>query len=191
MALVQCAASAAKTAGVFFGQGPSSKVSTISPSRRKSCALKCSKPNPGPPVVSISTTREITESHRDYLDTTWPRAAPEVERVRPPGLAAAVGGVGVGTCAGGSLPGCFQQQWSAESSALPRARKVAVPRSRPLGKRLAPPGSLSLRAPAPLWTPPAQVRVKPSERKIAATQLRQPLPQTTRSQARTLSLQAA
>src|SRR6202011_4767532 len=58
MALVQCAASAAKTAGVFFGQGPSSKVSTISPSRRKSCALKCSKPKPGPPVVSISTTRE-------------------------------------------------------------------------------------------------------------------------------------
>src|ERR1700730_12155292 len=58
MALVQCAASAAKTAGVFFGQGPSSKVSTISPSRRKSCALKCSKPKPGPPVVSIPTTRE-------------------------------------------------------------------------------------------------------------------------------------
>src|SRR5207237_5314369 len=58
IALVQCAASAARTAGVFFGQGPSSKVSTTSPSRRKSCALKCSKPNPGPPVVSISTTRE-------------------------------------------------------------------------------------------------------------------------------------
>src|SRR5437773_1193437 len=58
IALVQCAASAASTAGVFFGQGPSSKVSTTSPSRRKSCALKCSKPKPGPPVVSISTTRE-------------------------------------------------------------------------------------------------------------------------------------
>src|SRR5271166_6000381 len=59
IALVQFAASAASTAGVFFGHGPSSKVSTISPSRRKSWALKCSKPNPGPPVVSISTTREI------------------------------------------------------------------------------------------------------------------------------------
>src|SRR6516165_5928521 len=59
IALVQLAASACSTAGVFFGQGPSSKVSTISPSRRKSWALKCSKPNPGPPVVSISTTREI------------------------------------------------------------------------------------------------------------------------------------
>src|ERR1700738_5401949 len=59
IALVQFAASAANTAGVFFGQGPSSKVSTISPPRRKSWALKCSKPNPGPPVVSISTAREI------------------------------------------------------------------------------------------------------------------------------------
>src|SRR5262249_10020839 len=27
-------------------------------SRRKSCCLKCSKPKPGPPVVSISTVRE-------------------------------------------------------------------------------------------------------------------------------------
>src|SRR5215469_10162899 len=59
IALVQCAASAASTAGVFLGHGPSSKVRTTSPSRRKSCALKCSNPNPGPPVVSISTTREM------------------------------------------------------------------------------------------------------------------------------------
>ena len=58
IALVQCAASAASTAGVFFGHGPSSKVSTTSPSRRKSWLLKCSKPKPGPPVVSISTVRE-------------------------------------------------------------------------------------------------------------------------------------
>src|SRR5262249_6270174 len=48
----------ASTAEVFFGHGPSSKVSTTSPSRRKSWLLKCSKPKPGPPVVSISTTRE-------------------------------------------------------------------------------------------------------------------------------------
>src|SRR6266566_624793 len=59
IALVQCAAIAASTACVFFGQGPSSKVSTTSPSRRKSWFLKCSKPKPGPPVVSISTTREM------------------------------------------------------------------------------------------------------------------------------------
>src|SRR6476620_6662738 len=58
IALVQCAASAASTVCVFFGQGPSSKVSTTSPSRRKSWVLKCSKPKPGPPVVSTSTTRE-------------------------------------------------------------------------------------------------------------------------------------
>src|SRR5262245_11196422 len=57
IALVQCAASAASTAGVFFGHGPSSKVSTTSPSFRKSWLLKCSNPKPGPPVVSISTTR--------------------------------------------------------------------------------------------------------------------------------------
>src|SRR5215472_3709733 len=62
IALVQCAASAASTAGVFFGQGPSSKVSTTSPSRRKSWLLKCSNPKPGPPVVSISTTREIPKA---------------------------------------------------------------------------------------------------------------------------------
>jgi hypothetical protein len=38
---LQCAASAASTAGVFFGHGPSSKVSTTSPSRKKSWLLKC------------------------------------------------------------------------------------------------------------------------------------------------------
>src|SRR5450432_2154666 len=58
IALVQLAASAARTSGVLCGQGPSSKVSTTSPACRKSYCLKCSKPKPGPPVVSISTTRE-------------------------------------------------------------------------------------------------------------------------------------
>src|SRR5258708_31715113 len=62
IALVQCAASAASTAEVFFGQGPSSNVSTTSPSRRKSWLLKCSNPKPGPPVVSISTTRAIPKA---------------------------------------------------------------------------------------------------------------------------------
>src|SRR5437763_289900 len=58
VALVQCAASAASTAGVLLGHGPSSNVSTTSLARRKSCSLKCSKPNPGPPVVSTSTMRD-------------------------------------------------------------------------------------------------------------------------------------
>src|SRR3982074_2449842 len=62
IALVQCVARAASTDAVFFGQGPSSNVSTTSPSRRKSWLLKCSKPKPGPPVVSISTTREIPKA---------------------------------------------------------------------------------------------------------------------------------
>src|SRR3989440_7599588 len=59
---------------LFFGQGPSSKVSTTSPSRRKSWLLKCSNPKPGPPVVSISTTRLIPRAlglpaHEDTAST--------------------------------------------------------------------------------------------------------------------------
>src|SRR5258708_13470337 len=62
MALGQWGAGGGSTAGVFFGQGPSSKVSPTSPSRRKSWLLKCSNPKPGPPVVSISTTRETSKA---------------------------------------------------------------------------------------------------------------------------------
>src|SRR6516225_10398151 len=51
-------ASALRTALVVLSHGPSSKVNTTSWSRRKSSALKCCEPKPGPPVVSISTTRE-------------------------------------------------------------------------------------------------------------------------------------
>src|SRR5437868_5096730 len=58
MPVVHSSSSALSTAGVLPGHGPSSKVSTTSLSVRKSICLKCSKPNPGPPVVSISTTRE-------------------------------------------------------------------------------------------------------------------------------------
>src|SRR5262245_4690495 len=54
---MQWRARAASTAGVLLGQGPSSKVSTTSPGLRKSWLLKCSKPKPGPPVVSICTGR--------------------------------------------------------------------------------------------------------------------------------------
>src|SRR5215211_4445326 len=57
VARTQWSASAFSTAGVLPCQGPSSNVSTTSPARRKSCILKCSQPKPGPPVVSISTTR--------------------------------------------------------------------------------------------------------------------------------------
>src|ERR1700755_3125976 len=55
--LVHWSASAFSTAGVLTGHGPSPKVSTTSLSARKSSCLKCSKPKPGPPVVSTSTTR--------------------------------------------------------------------------------------------------------------------------------------
>src|SRR5437588_11250554 len=57
MPVVHSSASALRTAGVLAGHGPSSKVSTTSLSLRKSSSLKCSKPKPGPPVVSISTVR--------------------------------------------------------------------------------------------------------------------------------------
>src|SRR5947208_10950427 len=59
MPVVHSSASVFKTDGVLTGHGPSSKVSTTSWSRRKSSCLKCSKPKPGPPVVSISTVRPI------------------------------------------------------------------------------------------------------------------------------------
>src|ERR1700716_672282 len=52
-------AAALSPAGVLPGHGPSSNVSTTSLSPRKSSCLKCSKPKPGPPVVSISTMRAM------------------------------------------------------------------------------------------------------------------------------------
>src|SRR6476659_1394339 len=57
MPVVHSSASVFSTDGVLTGHGPSSKVSTTSLSRRKSSCLKCSKPKPGPPVVSITTVR--------------------------------------------------------------------------------------------------------------------------------------
>src|SRR5215468_7196024 len=57
MPVVHSFSSVFRTDGVLTGHGPSSKVSTTSLSRRKSSSLKCSKPKPGPPVVSISTVR--------------------------------------------------------------------------------------------------------------------------------------
>src|SRR5882724_2673275 len=57
MPVVHSSASVFSTDGVLSGHGPSSNVSTTSLSRRKSSCLKCSKPNPGPPDVSISTVR--------------------------------------------------------------------------------------------------------------------------------------
>src|SRR5882762_9248126 len=59
MPVVHSSASVFSTEGVLTGHGPSSNVSTTSLSRRKSRSLKCSKPNPGPPVVSISTVRPM------------------------------------------------------------------------------------------------------------------------------------
>src|SRR5262245_30087768 len=104
MALVQCAASAASTAWVFFGHGPSSKVSTTSPSRRKSWLLKCSKPKPGPPVVSISTTRE-TPSASGLPGHEAPARAAAVE-----GGAADVAAAGTWVAAGASATAAVEER---------------------------------------------------------------------------------
>ena len=52
-----CAASAASTAGVLCGHGPSSKVSTTSPLAQEVVLLEVLEAEAGPPVVSISTMR--------------------------------------------------------------------------------------------------------------------------------------
>src|SRR5277367_4223889 len=87
-ALVHSSASALSTAGVLPGQGPSSKVSTTSLSARKSSCLKCSKPKPGPPVVSTSTTR-LTPSASGFAQGMAggaARAAADTVGARPGGL---------------------------------------------------------------------------------------------------------
>src|SRR3569833_1189240 len=77
------------TEGVVTGHGPSSKVSTTSFSRRKSSCLKCSKPMPGPPEVSMATTRDT----------------PSALGLAQAGFAGAGGGgVGVGAAAGAGAP---------------------------------------------------------------------------------------
>src|SRR3954471_25063592 len=71
MPVVHWSASVLSTEGVLTSQGPSSKVSTTSLSFRKSSCLKCSKPKPGPPVVSICTTRETPSASGAPLQATF------------------------------------------------------------------------------------------------------------------------
>src|SRR4029079_2413869 len=90
VALTHSSASAFSTAGVV-GHGPSSKVRTTSLSRKKSCWRKCSKPKPGPPVVSISTVR------------VTPRAFGLLQLAEAAPLAAGAGGAIEARPAGGWL----------------------------------------------------------------------------------------
>src|ERR1019366_3552257 len=96
--VVHSSASVFRTEGVLSGHGPSSNVSTTSLSRRKSSCLKCSKPNPGPPVVSISTTRPIpSASGLEQLvfvgdGATEARAATEAAGADAPAAARTCGG---------------------------------------------------------------------------------------------------
>src|SRR3954452_14820283 len=92
MPVVHSSASVFSTDGVLTGHGPSSKVSTTSLSRRKSSCLKCSKPKPGPPVVSISTTRPI------------PSALGLVQAALAGAGAGAAWGAGAGVACGAAAP---------------------------------------------------------------------------------------
>src|SRR5258708_1113687 len=97
VAFTHCAASAASTAGVLPGHGPSSNVSTTSPGSRKSCALNCSLPKPGPLVVSISTVR-ATPSAPGFLQLDLAATASAAVRF-PFGNAA-------DAAVGGAMAGC-------------------------------------------------------------------------------------
>src|SRR5262249_3561686 len=124
IALVQCAASAASTAGVFFGQGPSSKVSTTSPGRRKSWVLKCSNPNCGPPVVSISTTRETPNAlglpgQEDAAPVATGSAAPTVGSAYDASITvvpARTGSAGAGGAATAILSDVFCERMAPETA---------------------------------------------------------------------------
>src|SRR3982751_5235253 len=87
MARTHSSARVFSTEGVLTGHGPSSKVSTTSLSRRKSSCLKCSKPKPGPPVVSISTVRDTPSApgtlHLLDADLVAPAGAAARLGVRP------------------------------------------------------------------------------------------------------------
>src|SRR5215217_8401574 len=100
----------ALTTAVVLGHGPSSKVRTTSLSRRKSSCLKCSKPNPGPPVVSISTVRDTPSAlglSHFAPDFVAPAAA---WGARPGEVASAEGAIdagasaGAGATSGGAVP---------------------------------------------------------------------------------------
>src|SRR5215510_1136958 len=119
MPVVHSSASVFSTAGVLLSHGPSSKVSTTSFSLRKSSSLKCSKPKPGPPVVSISTVRAT------------PSALGLVHAARG-GCAAAAGGAGAaaagGAAAAAGLAGgvCDHAALEASSESVPATMSPAA-----------------------------------------------------------------
>src|SRR6202161_3394053 len=124
MPVVHSSASVLSTDGVLTGQGASSNVSTTSLSRRKSSCLKCSKPNPGPPVVSISTTRAI----------------PSASGLAQAAFAGAGAAAGAGTAGGAAAPlvaaGCDQACPDAPSEIAPAkinaaAIRILLPRVDP------------------------------------------------------------
>src|SRR6476660_6391395 len=79
VALVQCAANAARIVRENLGVGPSSNVKTTSPGARKSLS-PCGLPNHGPPVVSISAVRETP---RAFGEHAFSAAAPGISADKP------------------------------------------------------------------------------------------------------------
>src|SRR6201995_750848 len=114
MPVVHSSASVFSTDGVLTGHGPSSKVSTTSLSFRKSSCLKCSKPKPGPPVVSICTTRETPSGSGVLLQATF----------GPGGGAGAACGAGAGGVAGAAGAAPFAA--AAGGAAAPLAAGVCA-----------------------------------------------------------------
>src|ERR1700730_6585798 len=116
MPVVHSSASVFSTDGVLTGQGPSSKVSTTSLSRRKSSCLKCSQPTPGPPVEPISPTR----------------ATPRASGLAHAGFAAAGAGAGAGAACGAAAAlgagACDHAAPEAHSETTPAKIKPAAMR---------------------------------------------------------------
>src|SRR5262249_8399583 len=106
-------ASALSTAGVVLSHGPSSKVNTTSWSRRKSMVLKCCEPKPGPPVVSISTTRETP-------------MALGLAQAMVGGLMAGGGGAAAGAAGAGAATGAAAGAAAGAAGGDPAGRMVGV-----------------------------------------------------------------
>src|SRR3954469_934192 len=127
MPVVHSSDSALTTAGVLPGHGPSAKVSTTSLSRRKSSCLKCSKPKPGPPVVSISTTRPIPSAsglpEQATLGETGGLAAAGVAAAGAGAVAAAGGGAVAAPLAAGD---CDHAALAASETAPARTSVTAM-----------------------------------------------------------------
>src|SRR5215470_5372830 len=122
MPVVHSSASALSTISVFFSHGPSSKVSTTSFSFRKSSSLKCSKPKPGPPVVSISRVRAT------------PSAFGLLQAARAGCAGAAAAGAGAAAAGAGAAAGAAF--WAADCDQASEGAQSATATNNPAATRI-------------------------------------------------------